>query len=151
MGLWGLASETGPPGHATNEHRRKVSYMSPHGSRLAAAFAAVALISAVSAPAASAATASRARLAAPVISKISCSSSAVWLRLSGSSGNDCYTGNGTDAVHIPGVTGEKISGAHDVCLTFTAAGKVGHSCAVGPITLAISPAITVTSIVISTP
>jgi len=57
--------------------------------------------------------------ASPAIKPVSCSSSSAWVKLFGTTGEHCYTGNGIRIVNLPGVREMKISGRHDVCLTLT--------------------------------
>lgn len=84
---------------------------------------------------------------APGTSKVSCSSSSIWLRLQGSLRQTCYTGNGALVVDLPGVYLEQIVGTHEVCLEFSSGGVM---CAVGPGIIRFGPA-RVVGINISTP
>lgn len=83
--------------------------------------------------------------AVPATSTRSCGSSGVWLRLWGSSGEHCYTGDGSLVVSLTGVSKEQILGRHDACLT----SGTRRSCLAGPASVAISPPVTVTGITLS--
>jgi hypothetical protein len=83
----------------------------------------------------------------PATSVVSCSASNVWLRLWGTLGQSCYTGNGTILVNLPGVNREQIIGVHTVCLRTLSA----SFCATGPGTFVTRPPGTIRSITISTP
>ena len=122
--------------------------MSPVRARAVEILAAVALFGAAAAgPAVGAVAATVPHHAnLPATSKVPCSSISVWLKLFGSSGENCYTGNGTKLVDLPGVREEQIVGRHEVCLRTSS----GVRCALGPGTFFFLP-VTVTEITISTP
>jgi hypothetical protein len=77
-----------------------------------------------------------------------CSTSNAWLRLSDSTGENCYSGNGDEVVNLPGVSKEQIVGVHTVCLY---ASPSSAGCATGPATISIFPPAHVEQIFISTP
>ena len=81
-------------------------------------------------------------------SSSSCTSSKVWLRLWGSLGEKCYTGNGIEVANLSGVSKEQIIGHHRVCL-YTSVSSA--SCTTGPGTFGRVPPIRVIQIRISTP
>jgi hypothetical protein len=83
----------------------------------------------------------------PATSVVSCAASNVWLRLWGTLGQSCYSGNGTIVVNLPGVIREQIIGVHTVCLRSGSA--IG--CVTGPGTLMHEPPVTVRAITIATP
>lgn len=91
-----------------------------------------------------AANAASANGVTPGISKAPCSSA--WLRLWGSKGESCYSGNGALVVDLPRVDREQIVGRHAVCLSGSAALVV---CTTGPGTFGISPPLLVKEITIS--
>jgi hypothetical protein len=72
-----------------------------------------------------------------------------WLRLWGSLGERCYTGNGVIGVNLTGVNREQIVGTHTVCLTTARVPTV--RCVIGPRTVVILPPLSVTRVLISTP
>lgn len=86
--------------------------------------------------------AASANVAAPGISKASCSSA--WLRLWGSNSESCYSGNGSLVVHLPGVGREQITGHHEVCLS----GVASVVCTTGPGTFLMSRPLLVKEITI---
>jgi hypothetical protein len=108
---------------------------------------ATALLSSASAVAQASATATGTRHGvSPDISSISCSSGTAWVKLSGSNGDHCYTGNGTVRVDLSGVSQERIVGSHLVCVTLSGMSQL---CAVGPRVLNIQPPGQVLEIAIS--
>jgi hypothetical protein len=78
---------------------------------------------------------------------VPCGSTTVWLRLWGSLGETCYTGNGTIVVNLRGVNREQILGIHTVCLRTISLVR----CARGPRTLTYLPPVAVSAITITTP
>jgi hypothetical protein len=72
----------------------------------------------------------------------------VWLRLWGSLGERCYTGNGATLVNLPRVSRGQVIGYHRVCLY---ARVLSVTCLTGPRTFIIVPPIWITQIRISTP
>jgi hypothetical protein len=114
---------------------------------LAVGFAALALVTAGTSTAQAAAT-SAARPAALSTSPVSCASARVWLRLTTSTGEHCYTGYGTDTASLV-VRREQIAGRRTVCLITTA--PAGRLCAAGPRIVSLIPPKHVVSITISTP
>jgi hypothetical protein len=114
---------------------------------LAAGFAALALVTAGTSAAQAAAT-SAARPAALSTVPVSCASARVWLRLTTSTGQHCYTGYGKDIARLV-VSREQIAGRRTVCLTTTA--PAGRLCATGPRIVSLIPSKHIVSITISTP
>jgi hypothetical protein len=107
-----------------------------------------AMASAHRGPAASPANAAATRQATtPDTSPAKCGSA--WLRLRGSNGESCYSGNGSLVVNLPGVYYEQIIGTHSVCVYAQADRQI--FCAVGPGSFSISPPITIREINIRTP
>jgi hypothetical protein len=106
-----------------------------------------AMASAQHGPTASPANEAARRQAPPDTSPTKCSSA--WLRLWGSNGENCYTGNGSLVVNLPGVYYEQIIGIHSVCIYAQADGQI--FCAVGPGSFGISAPITISRINIRTP
>jgi hypothetical protein len=84
-----------------------------HGQRLAVGFAALTLVTAGTSTAQAATSA--ARRAALSTFPVSCASATVWLRLTTSTGEHCYTGYGTDNASLV-VSKEPIAGRRTVCL-----------------------------------
>jgi hypothetical protein len=119
----------------------------PHGTHIAAAIAAVMMLSGTAIPAASAAVTSGAQGLSPDTSVASCGSNSARVKLWGSLGEACYTGNGTILVHRPGVYQEQIVGLHTVCLSVGS----GTRCASGPAKFRITPPVQVDEISIRTP
>ena len=97
-------------------------------------------------PAASSANAAATRRATPDTSTAKCSSA--WLRLWGSKGESCYSGDGSLAVDLPGIYRAQIVGEHQACLS--AADEFKTLCMTGPGTFAISPPVQVLLITITT-
>ena len=85
--------------------------------------------------------------ASPATGVVSCLSSNVWLRLWGTLGETCYTGNGIILVNLSGVRREQILGIHTVCLRTISSVR----CARGPRTLTYIPPVAVRAITITTP
>jgi hypothetical protein len=112
---------------------------------LAIGFAALTLVTAGTS-AAQAADTSAARPAALSTFPVSCASATVWLRLTTSTGEHCYTGYGTDIASLI-VSKEQIAGRRTVCLTTAPAGRL---CATGPRIVSLTPPEHVVSITIST-
>lgn len=83
----------------------------------------------------------------PDTSPAKCSSA--WLRLWGSNGESCYSGNGPILVNLPGVSYEQIIGTHNTCVYSQADLRI--FCAAGPGSFGISPPITIREISIYTP
>lgn len=75
----------------------------------------------------------------------SCTSA--WLRLWGTSGEHCYTGNGSLTVNLPGVNRAQVVGKHLACLSTGPARR--DLCVNGPGTVLIQPPAEVIKIVIS--
>lgn len=55
--------------------------------------------------------------ASPDINPVPCASSSTWVRLYSTTGEHCYTGNGTVTVNLFGVHEMRVFGLRDVCLT----------------------------------
>jgi len=107
-----------------------------------------AMASAHHGPAASLADAAVTRQATtPDTSPAKCSSA--WLRLRGSNGESCYSGNGSLVVNLPGVYYEQIIGTHSVCVYAQADRQI--LCTTGPGNFGISPPATIRGINIRTP
>ena len=99
-------------------------------------------------PAASTANAAATRQASTA-DKSPAKCSSAWLRLRGSNGENCYSGNGSLAVNLPGVYYEQIIGTHSVCVYAQADSQI--FCTTGPGSFGLSPPITIRSINIRTP
>jgi hypothetical protein len=117
----------------------------PHRTHITAAIAAVAILSGAVTPAASAAITSGGL--SPDTSVAACGSNSAWVKLWGSLGEACYTGNGTILVHRPGVYTEQIVGLHTVCLSVGSETR----CTTGPAKFQIIPPVQVNEISIRTP
>ncbi len=118
-----------------------ISAMSPRHRRVAATAAAAMILGPAGGTAASAASVAVPNIS-PAVSSESCGASSVWLRLWGSSGEHCYTGNGSLQVSLAGVNREQVLGSREACLE----SGTRRSCLAGPASAAISPPITVTEI-----
>jgi hypothetical protein len=102
---------------------------------------------ALSAGASAASTGGRAESAVATVT-VPCFSTTVWLRLWGSLGERCFTGNGVELVNLPGVTRGQIIGFHRVCLY----GRVPSvTCLTGPRIFRLVPPMWVTQIRIGVP
>jgi hypothetical protein len=121
--------------------------MKHYRTRAMAALAAGIMLSAAAVPAASARTAGP-QSARPDTTVTSCASGSHWLKLTGSLGPTCYTGNGNIIVNRPGVDQEQIVGTHTVCLYI---GSHQISCKTGPATIKITPPVQVSAVTIRTP
>jgi hypothetical protein len=85
----------------------------------------------------------------PDTSVVRCTASDLWLELQGSTGDACFTGNGSLAVNLPGVYHEQIIGTHTVCVSAQGGRQV--LCAAGPGSFGISPPTTIRGINIYAP
>lgn len=121
--------------------------MKQYRTRAMAALAAGIMLSAAAVPAASAARTIGPQSARPDTTVTSCAGS-YWLKLTGSLGPTCYTGNGNIIVNRPGVSQEQIVGKHTVCLYI---GSHQISCKTGPATVKIIPPVQVSGVTIRTP
>jgi hypothetical protein len=108
--------------------------------RIAAGIAAAALITALGSTTA-------AHASAPATSPVPCGSSLTWLRLFATTGERCYTGNGTAVVDLT-VREMQIVGSHEVCLRLIPPAIVCHF---GSGTVFFNPARYVQYVSISTP
>jgi hypothetical protein len=85
--------------------------------------------------------------ASPDTSPVPCGSSLVWLRLDSTTGEHCYTGNGTAGVNLS-IHLMQIIGYHAVCLNLV---TPRSTCYLGNRIIVFSPPLSVKSVTISTP
>jgi hypothetical protein len=114
-------------------------------TRIAVLLAAFATMAGAAAPAASAATHGTPQIPMKT-SPAPCSASSVWLKVWGSTGEHCYTGNGSIIVALPGVREAQVLGLHRACLY--SPGRV--TCVTGPRVVFIIPPIYVRQVTLTT-
>lgn len=119
--------------------------MNLHRSFLTAAIAAALAATVTFAPANAAVQPGRRAAGPDTTMKLSCRSSRVWLRVVAAAGKSCYTGTGSLAVSLHGVTEVQVVGKHRACLTVPA----GTACIQGPGTTRFDPPSDVTRISLS--
>jgi hypothetical protein len=88
------------------------------------------------------------RRVVPATSPAPCTLSSVWLRVWGTTGEHCYTGNGAIIVARPGVREAQVLGLHQACLYSVSPVRV--TCVTGPRLVFINPPIYVQRITLTT-